>query len=80
MKFLMDHHGICMDIYIGCIHREYAARMFQKSGLFQYGEAGVLFPRNTTVTNGMSMPTVIVGNPECPLLLWLVKPYPDVHH
>ena len=48
------------------------------SDLYLKGSNRQLFPDQTrTIPKGHSVPIVIVGDPAYPLLLWVMKPYPE---
>ncbi|XP_039337474.1 protein ANTAGONIST OF LIKE HETEROCHROMATIN PROTEIN 1-like [Mauremys reevesii] len=78
MQALMDHRGRFMNVNVGCTGKVHNARVFHHSGVYIHGQARTLFPPNDIDINGVTVPTVILGDPAYPLLPWLMKPYPDV--
>ncbi|XP_064479135.1 uncharacterized protein LOC135392349 [Ornithodoros turicata] len=55
----------------GCAHD---ASVLNASEL--YRAASQLIPQGSEDINGTQVPYVILGDPACPLLSWLVKPFP----
>lgn len=66
MKALLNHRDRFMDTCVGCMGGVHDARMFQRQELYLPGEAGTLFPPNGIVINGVTVPTVILGDPLTP--------------
>lgn len=83
MQALLNHRDRFMVTNLGCTGRVHNARVFSRSGLCLHGQAGRLFPLNDIVIKGVIVPTVILGNPDYPLLPLLMKTYSedgvDVH-
>ena len=52
-------------------------RVFANSTLYRKGLNGKLLPNWTEVIGGKDIPLVILGDPAYPLLLWLMKAFPD---
>ena len=82
--FSFCHHAICsrpplllyQHLYgwPGSVHD---ARVFKNSDLYRKGENGSLDPTTGKIINGVKAPLVVLGDPACPLLPWLMKPYTD---
>ena len=52
-------------------------RVLANSKLFHEAEAGTYLPNNTKSINGINVPLLILGDPDYPMLPWLMKPYAD---
>ncbi|XP_067148208.1 uncharacterized protein [Apteryx mantelli] len=75
LQGLVDHRGRFMNTNVGSTGKVHDAKVLTRSGIYMLGQAGTLFPPNDIVINGVSVPTVILGDPAYPLLPWLMTPY-----
>ena len=67
-----------MNVYAGWPGSVHDARILANSALVVMGEAETLVPNTIRTMNRVPVPVVILGDPACPLLPWLMKPYPGV--
>lgn len=65
------------DVNIGQPGRVHDARVFALSSLFDRMQRNDLLPPWTETFEDVNMPLVILGDAAYPLLLWLMKPFPD---
>ena len=64
-----------MDINIGWPGKVRDARFFTNCTLYKKASNGTLFPNWSRNIGGVDVPLVILGDPACPLLPWLMNPY-----
>ena len=80
MQALVDHKGRFMDVCVGWPGKVHDARVFANSTLYTQGSNGQLFPNKSRKMGEVDVPLVILGDPAYPLLLWIMKPYPESEH
>ena len=73
----VDHARRFIDVYVGWPGRVHDARVFSNSSLYQRGQNNSLFPDLTEAIAGRDVPLVLIGDLAYPLLLWLMKAYPN---
>ena len=76
----VNHLGVFVDVYIGWPGHVHDACVFSNSTLYQKGQEKSLLPPWTKCLVGADVPLVILGDPACPLLPWLMKSFPDNGH
>ncbi|EMP29783.1 hypothetical protein UY3_13153 [Chelonia mydas] len=75
LQALVDHKGCFTYISVGWPGKLHDVSIFRNSGLFEQLQEGTYFPDQKTTIGDVKMPIVMLGNPDYPLLPWLIKPY-----
>ena len=73
----VDHAGRFIDVYVGWPGRVHDARVFSNSSLYCKGQSNSLFPGVQESIAGREVPLVVLGDPAYPLLMWLMKAFPN---
>ena len=78
MQAVVDCNYLFRDIVDGWPGSVHDARVLSNSEIFRLGEQNRLFPEGYHVNvGGKDIAPVILGDPAYPLLLWLLRPYPE---
>jgi hypothetical protein len=77
MQAVVDCNYIFRDVVIGWPGSVHDARVFSNSAIFAKGRDNYLLPDDLNrEICGVEMPPVILADPACPLLSWVLKGYP----
>ena len=79
LQALVNHECKFMNVFIGWPGSCHDARILDNSSIFVKAE-GSLLPTTTDSIGGVAVLVVIIGDPACPLLPWLIKPNSSVGH
>ena len=77
MQAVVDNKYLFYDVFVGFPGRAHDARVFINSDLYSLGVNNKLFPDNTDVISGVTVPYCLVGDAAYPLHSWLMKLYPE---
>ncbi|XP_065441192.1 probable phospholipid-transporting ATPase IIB isoform X6 [Chrysemys picta bellii] len=75
LQALVDHRGRFTNINVGWLGKVHDACVFRNSGLFRWLQEGIYFPDHKITVGDVEMPIVSLGDPDYPLMPWLMKPY-----
>jgi len=77
MQAVVDSKDMFVDVNIGWPGKVRDTRVLVNSTFYQKANTGTLLLDWKRVIGGVALPLIILGDPAYPLLLWMMKPYPD---